>query len=142
MKSILIAAVIALVTVVGTYATTQFGGRAPSGSYSRTCSKELMIGSVLTAECKDQNGIMIRTRLYVRDCVSDITNLFGELVCARRQLPQGTYSRTCTACTTEGGSLRCTCIDTRQNPIKTQLDLSTCDWNSRITNKDGHLQCD
>src|SRR5262245_20844720 len=142
MKSILIVAVIALVTAVGTYATTQFGGRAPSGSYSRTCSNEQMIGSVLTAECKDQNGITIRTRLYVRDCVGDITNVFGELVCARRQLPQGSYNRTCSACTTEGGSLRCTCIDTRQNPIKTQLDLSTCNWGSRITNKDGHLQCD
>ena len=61
MKSILIAAVIALVTAIGTYATAQFGGRVPSGSYSRTCGKELTIGSVLTAECKEQNGIMIRT---------------------------------------------------------------------------------
>jgi hypothetical protein len=142
MKIIPIAVVMALVSAIGTYATTQFGGRAPSGSYSRTCSKEQMIGSVLTAECKDQNGITIRTRLYVRDCVSDIANVFGELVCDRRQLPQGSYSRSCTACTSEGGSLRCTCIDTKQNPIKTQLDLSSCDWGSRITNKDGHLQCD
>ncbi len=47
-----------------------------------------------------------------------------------------------TACASEGGSLRCTCIDIKQNPIKTQLDLSTCDWSGRITNKDGHLQCD
>jgi hypothetical protein len=142
MKSSLIAALIVLVTAIGTYATTQFGGRVPSGTYSRTCSKAMMIGSVLTAECKSQNGIAIRTRLYVRDCVGDITNVFGELVCGRRQLPQGSYSRSCTGCTSEGGSLRCTCIDTKQNPIKTQLDLSTCDWGSRITNKDGHLQCD
>src|SRR5262245_36745896 len=142
MKSILIGAVIALVTAVGTYATTQFGGRAPSGSYSRTCSKETMIGSVLVAECKDQNGITIRTRLYVRDCVGDISNLFGELVCAARRLPPGSYTRSCTACTSEGGSLRCTCRDSKQNPIKTQLDLSSCDWSNQIANKDGHLQCD
>jgi hypothetical protein len=142
MKSLSLALVLTLATVIGTYAATQFRGRAPSGSYSRTCSRELMIGGVLTAECKDQNGITIRTRLYVRDCVGDIANVFGELVCARRRLPPGSYSQTCTACTSEGGSLRCTCTDIKQNPIRTQLDLSSCDWGSRITNKDGHLQCD
>src|SRR5262245_20280886 len=142
MKRLLLATAIALATAIVAYASTQFGGRVPSGSYSRTCSRETMIGSVLTADCKDQNGIMIRTRLYVRDCVSDITNVFGELVCAQRRLPQGSYSRSCTACASEGSSLRCTCTDNKQNPIKTQLDLASCDWDSRITNKDGHLQCD
>ena len=142
MTKLLFAVAIGLVTAIGTCASTQVGGRVPSGTYSRTCRNERMLGSVLTADCKDQNGITIRTRLYVRDCVSDITNVFGELVCAQRRLPPGTYSRSCTACTSEGGSLRCTCTDTKQNPIKTQLDLSSCDWNSRITNKDGHLQCD
>jgi hypothetical protein len=142
MKRLLITLAIALLTAIGTYASTQFGGGVPSGSYSRTCSRETLIGSVLTAECKDQNGITIRTRLYVRDCVGDITNVFGELECARRRLPGGSYNQSCTACTSEGGSLRCTCTDIKQKPIRTQLDLSSCDWGSRITNKDGHLQCD
>ena len=101
-----------------------------------------MIGSVLTAQCKDQNGITIRTRLYVRDCRGDISNVFGELVCASRYVPPGSYSQTCTACMAEGSSLRCTCRDTKQNPIRTTLDLSSCDWSSGIVNKDGHLQCD
>src|SRR5678815_6087512 len=52
--------------------SAQFGGRPPSGSYSRTCNNEELIGSVLTAECKDQNGETIKTRLYVRDCSGDI----------------------------------------------------------------------
>src|SRR6185295_10185330 len=100
----------------------QHGGRLPSGSYSRTCNKAAMIGTILTAECKDQNGVTIVTRLYVLDCFGDISNEYGELVCSNRRLPPGSYSRTCTACTSEGSSLRCTCRDMKQNPIKTTLD--------------------
>ena len=123
-------------------AGAQSGGRLPPGSYSRTCSDAVMIGSVLTAHCKDQNGVTIRTRLYVRSCSGDITNVFGELVCASRRLPPGSYSQTCSACTAEGSSLQCTCRDTKQVSIKTTLDLASCAWGSNITNKDGHLQCD
>src|SRR5262245_1276637 len=138
-----IALVIALVvgpSLVDTRA--QFGGRVPPGSYQRTCDNEQLIGGVLTARCKDQNGIEIRSRLYVRDCGGDITNVFGELICESRRLPRGSYAQTCSSCSAEGSSLRCTCRDTKQAPIKTQLDLASCDWNSTITNKDGHLQCD
>ena len=120
----------------------QYGGRLPSGSYSRSCSSATMIGSVLTAQCKDQNGVTIHTRLYVRDCFGDITNVLGELVCGNRRLPQGSYSQTCNACAAEGSALQCTCRDTKQNPIKTALDLASCEWSGGITNKDGHLQCD
>jgi CVNH domain len=128
---------------VGVVVRAQYGGgRPPSGSYSRTCSGAEMLGSVLVAECKDQNGEKIKTRLYVRDCVGDITNEFGELRCGLRRLPSGTYGRSCNACTTEGSSLQCSCRDTKQAPIKTQLDLASCGLNSSITNKDGHLQCD
>jgi hypothetical protein len=141
MKIVLALTAVAVVSL-SVYADAQFGSRLPSGSYSRTCDNETMIGSVLTAECKDQNGIMIRSRLYVRTCVGDISNEFGELVCEGRRLPQGSYSQSCTACSSEGSSLRCTCRDTMAAPIKTQLDLASCDWGSRITNKDGHLQCD
>jgi hypothetical protein len=101
-----------------------------------------MIGSVLTARCKDQNGIQIHTRLYVRNCIGDITNVQGELVCSSRRLPPGSYSRTCNTCTTEGSSLRCSCRDTKEVMIKTALDLASCTWTGSITNKDGHLQCD
>jgi hypothetical protein len=128
-----------LVTVV---VSAQFGGRPPSGSYSRSCNREELIGSVLTAECKDQNGETIKTRLYVRDCSGDISNEFGELRCAFRRLPSGSYSRSCNACSSEGSSLQCTCRDMKQAPIKTHLDLASCPFNSSITNKDGHLQCE
>jgi hypothetical protein len=128
--------------VVGVTAAAQFGARVPSGSYSRTCSDEAMLGSVLTAHCKDQNGITIHTRLYVGTCVGDISNVFGELVCQSRRLPTGSYARTCTACRADGSSLQCSCRDTKQNPIDTALDLSSCQWRRDIYNKDGHLQCD
>ena len=137
---VLVIALVAGPSLVDTNA--QFGGRAPSGSYSRTCSDEKLIGSVLTAKCKDQNGIEIESRLYVRDCGGDISNALGELVCGSRRLPRGSYSQTCSSCAAEGSSLRCTCRDTKQAQIKTQLDLASCDWNGSITNKDGHLQCD
>jgi hypothetical protein len=139
---ILLVLTAAVVVALGVYANAQFGGRLPSGSYARSCENETLIGSVLTADCKDQNGIMIKSRLYVRTCVGDITNVFGELVCEGRRLPQGSYSQSCTACSSEGSSLRCTCRDTKSNPIKTQLDLASCGWGGRITNTDGHLQCD
>jgi len=133
-------AVICLFVVVVVHA--QYGGRPPSGSYTRTCTKEALIGSVLTAECKDQNGETIKTRLYARDCSSDISNDQGELRCDSGRLPSGSYSRTCNACRSEGSSLQCTCRDMKQAPIKTRLDLASCSWNSNISNKDGHLQCD
>ena len=133
---------IAVIVVVLTVVITRAQGNPPPGSYSRTCSQATMIGSVLTAKCKDQNGIQIHTRLYVRSCVGDITNVQGELVCASRRLPPGSYGRTCNACTAEGSSLQCTCRDTKQESIKTALDLASCGWTSAITNTDGHLQCD
>ena len=133
---------IAVVVLAVIVAHAQVQARPPSGSYSRTCSQETMIGSVLTARCKDQNGIQIHTRLYVRNCIGDITNVQGELVCSARRLPPGSYSRTCNACTTEGSSLQCSCRDTKQVMIKTALDLASCAWTGSITNKDGHLQCD
>lgn len=133
---------VAIAVVVLAVVITLAQGAPPSGSYSRTCSQATMIGSVLTAKCKDQNGVQIHTRLYVRDCTDDITNVQGELVCERRRLPSGSYDRTCSACTTRGSSLQCSCRDTKQESIKTALDLASCAWTGNITNKDGHLQCD
>jgi len=138
----LLAIAVALVTFAVADASGQFGGRPPSGSYTRSCSKATMVGSVLTAECKEQNGEMIVTRLYVRDCSGDISNVFGELQCSGRYLPPGSYAATCSSCRAVGSALACTCQDKKQAPIKTTLDLASCDWNSRITNKDGHLQCE
>lgn len=133
---------IAIVCLVAGTADAQFGSRVPSGSYTRTCSNETMLGSVLTARCKDQNGETIHTRLYVGTCMGDITNVLGELVCESRRLPSGSYTRTCTSCRSEGSSLQCTCRDIKQAPIRTALDLASCEWRRDIYNKDGHLQCD
>ena len=133
---------VAVVVCVVAAASAQFGSRVPSGSYSRTCNDEALIGSVLTAHCKDQNGVTIHTRLYIGNCAGDISNVFGELVCQSRRLPSGTYARTCTSCRTEGSSLQCTCRDTKEKPINTALDLASCEWRRDIYNKDGHLQCD
>ena len=101
-----------------------------------------MLGSVLTANCKSQNGVTIRTRLYVADCWGDVTNEMGELQCSGRRPPSGSYSQSCNSCQSVGSALRCTCKDTKQNSIRTTLDLASCQWGSSITNKDGHLQCD
>ena len=132
---------IAIVSLTIADAGAQYGER-PSGSYTRTCKDIQMVGSVLTATCRDQNGETIKTRLYVRDCWGDVSNEMGELVCGSRRLPPGSYSASCNACSTVGSALRCTCRDMKQNPIRTTLDLASCPWNSGITNKDGHLQCD
>ena len=133
-------AVIGVLAVVAVSA--QYGGRPPSGSYSRSCNKAELVGSVLIAECKDQNGETIKTRLYARDCTGDISNDMGELRCALRRLPSGSYNRSCSACTAEGSSLQCTCRDTKGKSIRTALDLASCDYGGDVTNKDGHLQCD
>ena len=101
-----------------------------------------MVGNVLTAHCKDQNGVVIHTRLYVADCWGDVTNENGELVCTSRRLPPGSYSASCSTCRMDGSALRCTCRDRNNTQIKTALDLASCQWGSAITNKDGHLQCD
>jgi len=133
---------IAIIGVSVADAGAQYGGRLPSGSYTRSCGQISMVGSVLTARCRDQNGVEIHTRLYVRDCWGDVTNEFGELVCGNRRLPEGSYSETCNACSTAGSALRCACKDTKGNSIRTSLDLASCEWVTAISNKDGHLQCD
>jgi hypothetical protein len=120
----------------------QYRTRLPPGSYSRTCRDAALIGSVLTAQCRDQNGITIRSRLYVGNCFGDIINQLGELVCGGRSLPRGTFHQTCTACTADGSALQCACRDTKGASITTTLDLASCDWGGDITNKDGHLQCE
>ena len=138
----LVLVAVAVVCLVAAAAAAQFGSRVPSGSYSRTCNDEALIGSVLTAHCKNQNGITIHTRLYIGNCAGDISNVFGELVCQGRRLPTGSYARTCTSCRAEGSSLQCTCRDTKEARINTALDLASCEWRRDIFNKDGHLQCD
>src|SRR5580698_7723591 len=92
-------------------AGAQYGGRMPPGSYVRSCTDISMVGSVLTARCKDQNGVEIHSRLYVRDCAGDVTNEFGELICGARRLPEGTFSESCNQCRTDGSALRCACRD-------------------------------
>ena len=118
-----------------------FGGRLPSGSYTRSYSNAQMLGSVLTADCTNQNGVTIRSRLYVRDCWGDISNQMGELQCSSRRTPQGSYSQSCSSCRTVGSALQCSCRDTRRGQIRTVLDLASCQWTEDITNFDGHLQC-
>ena len=139
-----LAIVMALVGLCVAVAAAQYGQgqqRAPRGSYSRTCNSAELIGSILTANCKDQNGVTIRTRLYVGNCFGDVSNNMGELVCGGRSLPRGSFNQSCNACTAEGSALQCTCRDTKGASIKTELDLGSCDWQGDITNKDGHLQC-
>jgi hypothetical protein len=145
MKTLLGTAIIIGFCVVSTGAQrggSSFGGRTPSGSYTRSCSNAQMLGSVLAADCRNQNGVNIRSRLYVRDCAGDISNQSGELRCSSRRTPQGTYSQTCNNCRAVGSTLQCTCRDTRRSNIRTTLDLASCQWNRDITNFDGHLQCD
>ncbi len=139
MRTLLGMAIVVALSVAGTGA--QYGDR-PSGSYTRSCNNIQMLGSVLTAQCKDQNGVTIRTRLYVRDCWGDVSNRDGELECTNRRPPSGNYSQSCRGCSTVGSALRCTCRDERQAEIRTTLDLASCQWGAGITNKDGHLQCD
>ena len=135
------------VLVIALIASPSLWTRAPCSAdapsiVSRAMQRPSHVGQRVDAQCKDQNGVTIHSRLCVRDCGGDITNVFGELVCESRRLPRGSYSQTCSSCSAEGSSLRCTCRDTKQAAIKTALDLASCDWNSSITNKDGHLQCD
>ena len=141
-----LALIVALASLAVAHTGAQYGQsqgpRPPRGSYSRTCSNETLIGSVLTASCKDQNGETIRARLYVGNCFGDISNRLGELECGGRSLPRGSFHQTCNDCTAEGSGLQCTCRDKKGASIKTALDLASCEWGGDVTNKDGHLQCE
>jgi len=74
-------------------------GALPPGTYLRTCTNVVLSGNRLTADCKNLEGVSIRTSLdQIDKCVSEISNEGGNLFCKKNvagALPPGTYLRTC-----------------------------------------------
>lgn len=85
-------------------------GNVPKGSYLATCLRPTATGSDLSASCRAKNGGHSDTTLAGFDqCNGDIGNLDGHLTCAKGNVPQGSYLKTCVNPAANGSTLFATC---------------------------------
>ncbi len=164
MKTIILAAA-ALATMAGGVAMPGAADAAPPrGSYRDSCRSVRERGNVLSAECRDTRGRYRDTTLRYRDCVGDIGNNNGQLVCNRRpggggpgwggggpgnggpgwgnngRLPGGSWARSC-----RGGQMRGTVLSARRDGGRgndsTSLDMRQC-RTGNAGNRNGRLVCE
>lgn len=114
----------------------------PPGSYQRTCRDIIVLGNILQASCKDQDGDWNRSTLYYADC-RNIVNDDGRLECndwkTTKNLPKGSYRRTCSSIDIDGNYLKAKCLDNNRNWRNTSIKYTAC--NGAIYNSNGKLAC-
>src|SRR5215471_20640572 len=83
----------------------------PAGSYQQTCNNIHVSGSTLYANCKNRSGGWQSTQLPdFAQCVSDIENINGSLLCNKGvPPPPGSYKQTCQGVYMSGTTLNANC---------------------------------
>lgn len=108
----------------------------PVGSYQQTCSNIAMDGDTLSATCTRFDGSTNDTTLaYAAQCVGDVGNVNGILVCTG---PVGSYGLTCVNAFVEANILHATCQ--RRDGSWVQSTLQFQGFQGDVTNCDGVLQ--
>ncbi|MBX3065863.1 MAG: hypothetical protein KF726_22990 [Anaerolineae bacterium] len=121
----------------------------PPGSYQTSCKDISVLTNInlptLIATCLNRAGKNIASLLlHYPDCIDDISNFDGQLVCTRSSYPKGSYQRTCTAINFFGGNGRLSAVCRTRGAggswIYTELEeYAYCLWS--ISNLDGQLAC-
>jgi hypothetical protein len=114
---------------------------SPAGSYSGTCNTCSLTGTTLSCNCLTDAGAPSAASLNLCTCPQppNITNANGGLNCCG--IPSGSYTATCSDCTTTGNTLLCSCLNDSQKGTVAMLDLCTCSNTTAINNQNGTLQC-
>ncbi len=136
-------ALIVFVSVILGLGVAEARPAAPPGSYQKTCSNAAVArGGVLTARCTDLKGKQVQAKLArVADCLGDIRNDNGALVCLRRSsLPAGHWPSTCRNFISDGKVLAAECRSADGRFYRTRVSLKGCD--TALLNNDGRLVCD
>ena len=136
-------AVAALCAAILSFGVAEAKPAVPPGSYLKTCEKaSVSKDGTLSARCRDKNGKAKAVKLTrVADCLGDIRNENGKLVCVRRSaLPAGLWTSACRAFVFDGRVLGAECRRTDGRFRKTRVNVAECP--TALLNKDGRLVCD
>ena len=113
----------------------------PPGSYKETCRNYTVMGYLLKAQCKKQDGSWRDTSILYNRCEDDIWNENGELKCHGKYsyLPKGSYKETCRDYYVEGDRLKAWCKRRDSSWHKSSIDFKNC--KDDIWNDNGQLSC-
>lgn len=126
----------------------------PTGPWTETCKLPSVQGTIMQAECLDNNNNYKTSRLDLSLCgAGNVENEDGILTCKEGTNLCSTNITTCTIPPSEPFYLSCSnirnngkilygyCKDNENKDNATILDLSTCEQGSAIENVNGKLSC-
>ena len=129
------------ITVIGAvYAGAQ--SKIPDGSYKESCRDFHVVGGNLTANCENEKGQWIFSKIYIDSCAGDIWNEDGNLKCKQRPAPpapSGSYKNSCKDIEVKGDRLKAKCEKKNGNWNNTSINYKKCDRD--IWNDNGELTC-
>jgi invasion protein IalB len=125
------------------------------GGWSASCQNAQVSGTVLYAECYDQNGYLQNTFVDLANCNTSVENNNGQLICAgaaaqpqgggganaQLTLPFGNWVDVCWAANVRNGRMEAECDNGRGQMTGSAIDLAQCGSNSLTVSK-GKLRCD
>lgn len=130
-----------IANVDGRMVCTDIGQDLPGGSWRNSCTRWRVRRDTLLAECKNDAGNWVRSRIRFKDCGGKIMNDNGHLTCAKdpRPVPGGSWRNSCRRWQREGNILRAECKNPQGHWIFSTLNLKGC--RQAPTNCNGRLAC-
>jgi len=116
--------------------------KIPEGSYKKTCKNMHVIGEFLTANCENEKGQWVNTKINIDYCEGDIRNENGTLKCKRKPAPKppaGSYTNSCRDIKVQGKQLKASCENRNGKWKNTSINYKKCDRD--IWNDNGELSC-
>ena len=132
--------VLVLSAVSSLYAMAQ--SKIPEGSYKKTCKNMHVVGDFLIANCENEKGEWINTKINMDYCVRDIRNENGVLKCKQKPAPKppaGSYTNSCRDIKVQGKQLKAICKNRNGKWKSTSINFKKCD--KKISNDNGQLVC-
>lgn len=116
--------------------------KIPDGSYKKTCRNFHVIGGMLTANCENEKGQWVNTKINMDYCEGDIRNENGALKCKQKPAPKppaGSYKNSCRNIKVQGKQLKASCENRNGKWKQTSINYKKCDRD--IWNDNGELSC-
>ena len=115
----------------------------PGGSYGQTCTRIVLSGKVLSADCLGNTGkYRLPSKLDISTCGpgDDITNHNGKLACGN-PLPAGSWHDSCERAYAVNGVLYAECRTENGDWNPDAIRISSCSGGGEIINANGGLVC-
>ena len=114
----------------------------PDGSYKETCKNFRFLKQILTADCEDEKGQWVNSKINLDYCEGDIRNENGTLKCKQKPAPKppsGSYKNSCRDVKVKGSKLSASCENKKGKWKDTSINYKKCDRD--IWNDNGELSC-